>query len=55
MKRVYEKPNGVVVEMSFEEHIAASGGSTPGECTTRYEYVGEGCQDKIVGVFGYDA
>ena len=36
--RKYEKPNGVAVEMSFEEHIAASGEDiTEGSCTTVYQ------------------
>lgn len=52
--RKYEKPNGVAVEMSFEEHIAASGEDiTEGSCTTVYQRVEIGCQEQVGSVTGY--
>ncbi|MGI6498414.1 MAG: hypothetical protein ACOX0U_06285 [Oscillospiraceae bacterium] len=43
MKKIYSKPVATIVEMSFDEHIAASGGQNPHQCIHQYNYASASC------------
>lgn len=55
MERIYRKPNAVVVELNFYEHIAGSGTdpTTSSSCVVTWTHnTGEACSDVFAGIVG---